>query len=105
MVYISSGGNYSIMVLHDKTEYIVSMNLAEWERLFDQQLRAEDNPFIRIGKQHIINREYIFKINLTKLKLVLADLALNHTFELEASREALRQLKELLESELKEEKA
>ena len=62
IVYIESDGNYSTMVLHDKTEHVFTMNLAHCQELIEQQLGKEAETFIRIGKQLIINREYIFKI-------------------------------------------
>lgn len=102
VVYICSVGNSSTMILHDKSELVFNTNLASWMKLLEQQLGAEANTFIRIGKQHIINKKYIFKINLNKQQLLLADMALSHTFKIEASRGALKQLKELLESELNE---
>ena len=56
--------------------------------------------FIRIGKSLIINRSYIYYINVPKQKLILSDVAtFNHTVA--ASKEALKQLKELLEKEVK----
>ena len=98
IVYIESDGNYSTMVLHDKTEYVFTMNLAHCQQLIEDQLGKEADRFIRIGKQVIINREYIFKINVNKLTLMKSDMALNHAFTLSASKEALRQLKIYLES-------
>lgn len=62
------------------------------------QLGVEGNIFIRIGKSLIINRSYIYYINVPKQKLVLSDVeTVNHTVT--ASREALKQLKEFLEKE------
>ena len=98
VVFVESDGNYSIMVLHDKTELVFTMNLAHCQQLIEEQLGKEAETFIRIGKQLIINRAYIFKINPTKQQLVMADMALNHAFELQASKEALKQLKAYLES-------
>ena len=45
-------------------------------------------------------REYIYKINLGKQLLILSDMKIEHTFVLSASREALKQLKSLLEKEI-----
>ena len=98
VVYVVSDGNYSTMVLHDKTELVFTMNLAHCQQLIEEQLGKEAETFIRIGKQLIVNRAYIFKINPTKQQLVMADMALNHAFELQASKEALKQLKVYLES-------
>lgn len=98
VVYVLSDGNYSTMVLHDKSEHVFTMNLAHCQQLIEDQLGKEAETFIRIGKQLIINREYIFKINVNKQTLIMADMALNHAFTLTASKEALRQLKTYMES-------
>ena len=93
IVYISSDGNYSMMVLHDKSEHLFSFNLSHFQQIIEKQMKTEASLFIRIGKSLIINREYIYKINLGKQSLVLSDMKIEHTFVLSASREALKQLK------------
>ena len=98
VVYVESDGNYSTMVLHDRTEHLFTMNLAHCQQLIEQQLGKEAEMFIRIGKQLIVNRAYIFKINVNHQQLVMADMALNEAFTLQASKEALKQLKTYLES-------
>ena len=102
IVYISSDGNYSTMVLHDKTEHLFTFNLSHFQKLIEQQLKDEANQFIRIGKSLIINRNYIYRINLTKQHLVMSDMALNQAFMLSASKEALKQLKLYLETQIKQ---
>ena len=105
VVYIMSDGNYSTMVLHDKTEQVFTMNLAHCQELIEKQLGRDAETFIRIGKQLIVNRAYIFKININKQQLTMADMVLNNAFTLSASKEALKQLKVYLESTIgKEEK-
>ena len=103
VVFIESDGNYSTMVLHDKTEHVFSMNLAHCQQLIEKQLGKEAETFIRIGKQVIINRAYIYKINVNKQTLVMSDIALNQAFTLSASKEALKQLKAYLESTIRKE--
>ena len=98
IVYIESDGNYSMMVRHDKTEHVFTMNLAHFQQLIESQLGKSAEIFIRIGKQLIINREYIFKINVNKQILMMSDMALNQAFTLQASKEALKQLKSFMES-------
>ena len=100
IVYISSDGNYSTLVLHDKPEDLFTFNLSHFQKLIEKQLKDEASQFIRIGKSLIINRDYIYRINLTKQQLVMSDMALNQAFMLSASKEALKQLKQLLENEL-----
>jgi len=102
VVYIMSDGNYSTMVLHDGTEQMFTMNLAHCQQLIEKQLGRGAETFIRIGKQLIVNRAYIFKIHVQKQILVMSDMALNQAFTLQASKEALRQLKAYIESLMKE---
>ena len=100
IVYVVSDGNYSTMVLHDKTEQVFTMNLAHFQQMIEEQLGKEAMTFIRIGKQLIVNRAYIFKINPNKQQLIMSDMDVNIAFDLQASKEALKQLKALIESEI-----
>ena len=99
VVYVESDGNYSTMVLHDKTEHVFTMNLAHCQELIERQLGKEAETFIRIGKQLIINRDYIFKINVNKQTLIMSDMALNQAFTLQASKEVIISLLRLRTSE------
>ena len=99
IVYVVSDGNYSTLVLHDKTEQVFTMNLAHFQQMIEEQLGKEAMTFIRIGKQLIVNRAYIFKINPNKQQLIMSDMDVNIAFDLQASKEALKQLKALIESE------
>ena len=99
IVYISSDGNYSVMVLHDKTEHLFSFNLSHFQQILEEQMKAEASAFIRIGKSLIINRNYIYKINIGKQTLIMSDMKLVNSFTLSASKEALKQLKCFVERE------
>ena len=102
MVYVTSDGNYSTFVLHDKSKHLFTMNLSHCQQLIEKQLGKEATQFIRIGKQLIVNRSYIFKVNVSKQQLIISDMNVNEAFLLQASKEALKQLKMLMESERKE---
>ena len=65
----------------------------------DKQLGKEAMTFIRLGKQLIVNRAFIFKINVNKQQLMMSNSDTNIAFTLQASKEALKQLKSLVESE------
>ncbi len=100
IVYIASDGNYSTLVQTDGEVRMLSFQLGQIEKMIAFQLGNEGSVFIRIGKSLIINRSYIYYINVPKQKLILSDVAtFNHTVA--ASKEALKQLKELLEKEVK----
>ena len=99
IVCISADGNYCTLILADDTTRTLTFQLGQLEQMIASQLGVEGNTFIRIGRSLIINRSYIYYINVTKQKLSLSD---NERFShtLSASREALGQLKSLLEEGL-----
>lgn len=100
IVYISSDGNYSTLVQTDGEMRMLSYQLGQMEKMISSQLGVDGNIFIRIGKSLIINRSFIYYLNVAKQKLTLSDVAsFSHT--LSASKEALKQLKELLEKEIR----
>ena len=100
IVYAISEGNYTTLVLIDLTEHVFSFNLSHLELLLHDQLGEENAMFIRTGKRLIINREYVYKVNIGKKQLILADIRNNLSISLTASKVALRQLKSYLESQL-----
>jgi len=99
IVYVESDGNYSTIVLHDKVKHVFTMNLAHCQQVMESQLGKDAMIFIRLGKQLIINRTYIYKINVNKQQLVMSNMYVNEAFTLQASKEALKQLKILMELE------
>ncbi len=100
IVYISSDGNYSNMVQTDNETRLLTYQLGQIEELIHDQL-GKISPFIRIGRGVIINRDYIYYINIQSQKLILSDNS-RFTHTVSASKEALKNLKELIEKEAKE---
>ena len=100
IVYIASDGNYSTLVQTDNEVRMLSYQLGQIEKMIAAQLGAEGNIFIRIGKSLIINRSYIYYINISRQQLMLSNVE-TFSYTVAASKEALKQLKELLEKEVK----
>ena len=100
LVYVSSDGNYSDFVTRDGAKRTITVQLGVVEELMDKQLRNVENEFMRIGKSLIVNLRFLHYINPAKKQMILSD---NHTFTftLEASREALKQLKDYVEQNCK----
>ena len=96
IVYISSDGNYSQLLLEGGDKRVVTIQLGQIERLIYDQLGQNKSDFIRIGRSLIVNRRYIFYIHMSRQQLVLCDNN-NERYTLQASKEALRQLKQLIE--------
>lgn len=97
VVYIVADGNYSEVTTAHGSKYSLTMQLGQVERRIAELLDNSDNRFIRIGKSLIVNRDYITYINPARQKMVLSDCrTLRH--EISASKEALKALKELIET-------
>lgn len=98
VVYISADGNYSSIVFLGGENRIVTQQLGQLEQAIARQLPTNGRNFIRIGKSLIINRTYISYIHPSRQQLELSD-GRTASYGLTASREALKQLKELIEKE------
>lgn len=98
IVYVTADGNYSQMLLSGGDIRLLTMQLGQVERLIDSQLGTNKQNFIRIGKGLIINRQYIFYIRINNQQLILRD-TFNAQYTVQASKEALKQLKALVETE------
>lgn len=100
IVYINAEGNYSTIMQTDNGTCTVTAQLGDIEKIIDRQLGNEGKVFIRIGRSLIINSSYIYRINITTPSLVMSD-AQTFTHTVKAAKEALKQLKELIEQEAK----
>jgi DNA-binding LytR/AlgR family response regulator len=102
IAYIASDGNYSTLVLTDGEERVFTVNLGEFEKRIENQLKAGAHRFIRIGKSLIINKNHIYYINPSRQQLLLKEHLSGKCFELSASKDALRKLKTVIESTIKD---
>lgn len=97
VVYFEADGNYTNFVLPNKLRGVIGINLAQMEKALSTRLREKSRCFARIGKRYIVNLNYIYQINVLKQRLVLSDGVL-FAFQLEISKEALKNLKEIFVS-------
>lgn len=94
IVYFEADGNYTNIVLVNKLKGVVCLNLARMQEILVDKLRDKSSTFVRIGKKYIINRTFVYQINIVRHRLVLSD-GQNSAFQLEISKEALKKLKDL----------
>ncbi|MBP5326472.1 MAG: LytTR family transcriptional regulator DNA-binding domain-containing protein [Bacteroidales bacterium] len=99
IIFISSDGNYSSIVLTNGESRMVTLQLGQLEKMISERVKRDKIRFIRAGKSLIINCEYIFFINLSKQQIVLTDGRLS-THTLTASKDALKRIKEAIENEI-----
>lgn len=60
----------------------------------DTFLQLQYNFFIRVGKSLIVNKKYIYVINISTQELLLSGSRLSVEFKLRASKDALKELKD-----------
>ncbi len=101
IVFISSDGNYCNLVQSDNETRMLTFQLGTIESMIKAQLGTEGLVFVRIGRGLIVNRNYIYYINIQSQKLILSD-NMRFTHTVSASKEALKLLKDLVEKEAKE---
>ena len=100
IVFISSDGNYCNLVQADNETRMLTFQLGQIQDMIHEQQGRDADLFIRIGRGLIINRNDVYYINIQSQKLVLSDNS-RFTHTVSASKEALKQLKELIEKEAK----
>ena len=110
IVYFEADGNYCYMQADNNArpsasdtnnecdKRLISSQLGTIAELIRKQLGKEKPRFIQIGRSLIINRDYIYYIHTQKQQLFLTD-SRRLIYHLKASKEALKQLKEMIEGE------
>ena len=108
IVYVRADGNYSDLMLTNGNCRKMTFQLHFFDEVFQQ---LQNNMFVRVGRSLIVNKRFIYVINLTEQQLILSggDMKEPIVFygqsktdnpqKSSLAREALRQLKELLENE------
>lgn len=108
IVYVRADGNYSDLVLTNGQRRKMTFQLHFFDEVFQQ---LQNNMFVRVGRSLIVNKRYIYVINLTEQQLILSGGNIKEPIvfhgqskadspqSISLAREGLRQLKELLENE------
>lgn len=96
IVFIEAAGNYTIINQVNGEKGTIGIAMAKMEKmLITSSIEDKSVKFARIGKSHIINLNYVFRINPLKQELVLSDQK-TFSYTLDVSKDALRKLKDLL---------
>jgi DNA-binding LytR/AlgR family response regulator len=98
IIYISSDGNYSNLLISGGEIRMVTFQLGQLEDMISKQLPDMRSTFVRIGRSLIINMNHIYHINISRQQLLLKDR--DNTYTLSASKEALKTLKEFIEQSI-----
>ena len=96
IAYIEASGNYCDVHLFNGEAVTMTFQLHYFVEALSQ---LRQNFFVRVGKSLIVNKNFVYGINITSQDLQLMDHRMNQTFRLKASKEALKELKTILEQE------
>ena len=97
IVYVRADGNYSDLVLTNGKSRKMTFQLHFFDEVFQQ---LQNKMFARVGRSLIVNKRYIHVINLTEQILIFSGQQIKGDIKpVNVSRDALKQLKELLENE------
>lgn len=97
IVYVAADGNYSDLVLTNGKSRKMTFQLHFFDEVFQQ---LHNNMFVRVGRSLIVNKRYIHVVNLTEQVLIFSGQHISGDLRpIRVSKEALKQLKELLEEE------
>ena len=95
IVYMEGDGNYTNIILINKQKVSVCMNLSHMQQFISESLRERASIFARVGKRFIVNLNFIYKVQPLQQSLVMTD-GVNFAFQLGISKDALKQLKDIL---------
>ena len=95
VAYFEADSNYCHVIFINGAKATILTSLINIENLLEERFKDNSSMFIRIGKRYIVNRQYIFQINIPRQKLVLADFSIPGVLERSISKEALKNLKQL----------
>lgn len=96
IVFVHADGNYSEVLLYNGKKHVMTFQLHFFEETFQ---RLKNNFFVRVGRSLIVNKNYIYLINLTEQKMILTGGKLGSEYEVRASKDALKEIKAKLESD------
>jgi DNA-binding LytR/AlgR family response regulator len=96
IAYIKASGNYCDVHLFNGEMVTMTFQL----HYFVEALgKLKQNFFARVGKSLIVNKNFVYSINIASQDLKLMDHRMHQDFKLKASKEALKELKTVLEEE------
>lgn len=97
IVFVRADGNYSDLMLTSGKSRKMTFQIHFFDETFQQ---LHKNTFVRVGRSLIVNKRYIYVINLTEQMILFAGQPIKSEIApVKVSREALKQLKEQLENE------
>lgn len=86
IAYIEASGNYCDVYLFNGEAVTMTFQLHYFVEALE---KLRQNFFVRVGKSLIVNKNFVYSINITNQDLKLMDHRMSQWFKLRASKEAL----------------
>lgn len=100
IAFLQADGNYTRIMYIEGQQISVSLGLSKMEELIQQTFpKDRTSPFVRLGRSLIINQNFLYYINMLKLKLVLSDRK-NHSYSLNIPKNILKAYRILLDKKV-----
>ena len=93
VAYFEADSNYCHVFFINGAKATLLTSLVNIEGLLTERFKGDNPMFIRIGKRYIVNKLYIFQINIPRQRLTLTDYITPGILEISISKEALKNLK------------
>ncbi|MDR0895221.1 MAG: LytTR family transcriptional regulator [Prevotellaceae bacterium] len=93
VIFFEADGNYTHVTFRNDYRTLLYVALAKIEKLLALSVQDNDKSFIRIGRKYIINRTYVFRIDIPHQRLLLSDMHRTQVYTLTLAKEALKELK------------
>lgn len=97
VLYFEADGNYTNMVLRTGRVFKFTKLIKDFASLLNG---LDNNPFTRVGRSYLVNRNYIFQINVKKQHIILGGNGMSTEKELSTKREPIHELMETLKEEI-----
>lgn len=97
VMYVTSEGNYLVLRFKSGRTQLLLASLSNFEQLTKS---VPDVRFLRIGRSHVVNTAYISQVNSLRKTITLVDDSMRETLELVVPKDAIRNFKKAMESNL-----
>lgn len=93
VMYAESDGNYISLKLRSGRSLSLLASLQSFLMITEAMTGTN---FVQVGRSHVVNKDYISQVNTLRRVVVLADDATKTMLEVKVTKDAIRQLKQLL---------
>lgn len=98
VAYMEADGNYTSVFMIEGAKLMLSFGLGKMEDYLKGSMDVgEPSPFMRLGRKLIINENYLFRISVTRQKLVLSDQG-THSYSISLAKNLLKKYKDVMAS-------